>query len=74
MPRARECGSGGLALGPDWPAFEGIAKMMRTAGFELAARPENFLVDEDTHLLAGEEQRAQAWSAGFLTTTQEDES
>jgi hypothetical protein len=46
-------------------ASKGIAKMLRTAGFELAAQPESFLVDKDTHLLAGEEQRARAWGASL---------
>ena len=55
-------------------ASKGIAKMLRTAGFELAAQPESFLVDKTTHLLAGEEQRAQAWGAGLLTSTREGES
>jgi hypothetical protein len=46
-------------------ASKGIAKMLRTAGFELVAQPESFLVDKDTHLLAGEEQRARAWGASL---------
>lgn len=53
-------------------ASKGIAKMLRTAGFQLLAQPESFLVDKATHLLAGEEQRAQAWGTS-LTTTQADE-
>ncbi len=54
-------------------ASRGIAKMLRAAGFELVAEPESFLVDKATHLLAGEEQRAEAWGAG-LTAMQPDES
>jgi Flavodoxin domain len=44
-------------------ASKGIAKMLRAAGLELVLEPESFLVDKDTHLLAGEEQRARAWGA-----------
>jgi hypothetical protein len=54
-------------------ASKGIGKMLRAAGFQLVVEPESFLVDKATHLLAGEEQRAQAWGAG-LTATQVDES
>jgi len=46
-------------------ASKGIAKLLRAAGFELVAEPESFLVDKDTHLLAEEEQRAEAWGAGL---------
>ena len=46
-------------------ASKGIAKMLRAAGFELVAQPESFLVDKGTHLLAGEEQRAEAWGASL---------
>jgi hypothetical protein len=55
-------------------ASKGIAKMLRAAGFELAAAPESFLVDKDTHLIAGEEQRAQAWGAGLRAARREHES
>ena len=55
-------------------ASKSIAKMLRAAGFELAAAPESFLVDKDTHLIAGEEQRAQAWGAGLLAARREHES
>ncbi|OWY61449.1 hypothetical protein B7486_63730, partial [cyanobacterium TDX16] len=34
--------------------------------FELVAEPESFLVDSDTHLVAGEEDRAVAWGRGLL--------
>jgi hypothetical protein len=53
-------------------ASKGIAKMLRAAGLELVAQPESFLVDKDTRLLAGEEQRAQAWGAS-LTAMQAEE-
>jgi hypothetical protein len=49
-------------------ASKGIAKMLRAAGLELVAQPESFLVDKDTRLLAGEEQRAQAWGASLLAS------
>lgn len=54
-------------------ASKGIGKMLRAAGFQLVVQPESFLVDKATHLLAGEEQRAEAWGAG-LTAKQADES
>ncbi|RAX48672.1 flavodoxin [Arthrobacter sp. AQ5-05] len=49
-------------------ASKGISRWLRKAGFELAAAPESFLVDKATHLLAGEEQRAQAWGASLGVT------
>lgn len=49
-------------------ASKGIAKMLRAVGFELVAPPESFLVDKDTHLLAGEEHRARAWGAHLAAT------
>ncbi|GAB3043837.1 flavodoxin family protein [Parafrigoribacterium mesophilum] len=42
-------------------ASKGIAKLLRSGGFTLVAEPESFLVDKDTRLLEGEEERAQAW-------------
>jgi hypothetical protein len=42
-------------------ASKGIARLLESGGFALVAEPESFLVDKDTHLLAGEEERAQAW-------------
>jgi Flavodoxin domain len=47
-------------------ASKGIAKLLVNAGFDLVAEPESFLVDEGHHLLAGEEERAQAWGAALL--------
>jgi hypothetical protein len=44
-------------------ASKGIARLLRAAGFDLIVEPESFLVDEDNHLLAGEEERALAWGA-----------
>lgn len=49
-------------------ASKGIAKLLRSAGFELVAEPESFLVDKDTRLLTGEEERAQAWGEHLATT------
>ncbi|MDQ0092376.1 flavodoxin family protein [Paeniglutamicibacter psychrophenolicus] len=49
-------------------ASKGISRLLRKSGFELAAPPESFLVDKATHLLAGEEQRAQEWGARLRTT------
>lgn len=42
-------------------ASKGIAKLLRKAGLTLLAEPESFLVDKDTHLLPGEEERARRW-------------
>ena len=48
-------------------ASKGIAKLLHAAGFELVTEPESFLVDKETHLLAEEEQRAEAWGAGLTS-------
>lgn len=50
-------------------ASKGISRLLRKSGFELAAAPESFLVDKATHLLAGEEQRAQEWGARLGATS-----
>jgi len=42
-------------------ASKGIAKRLVKHRFVLLGEPESFLVDKDNHLIAGEEQRAQAW-------------
>lgn len=42
-------------------ASKGIAKLLRGAGYDLVADPESFLVDKDTRLLPGEEDRAREW-------------
>ncbi|MEO6826655.1 MAG: flavodoxin domain-containing protein [Microbacteriaceae bacterium] len=47
-------------------ASKGIARRLQAAGFELVDQPESFLVDKATQLLAGEEQRAEAWGAGLV--------
>jgi hypothetical protein len=47
-------------------ASKGIAKRMAHHSFRLVTAPESFLVDEATHLVAGEEERAVAWGAKLL--------
>jgi len=44
-------------------ASRGIARRLRDHGFRLVVGPESFLVDKQTHLVAGEEERATAWGA-----------
>jgi len=46
-------------------ASKGIAKRLRHHGFRLVTDPESFLVDKETHLVAGEEDRAQSWGASL---------
>jgi hypothetical protein len=46
-------------------ASKGIAKRLRHHGFRLVADPESFLVDKETHLVAGEADRAQSWGASL---------
>lgn len=42
-------------------AGKGIAKKLRKHGFELVADPESFLVDKQSKLEPGEEDRAEQW-------------
>ncbi|MDT2009099.1 flavodoxin family protein [Rhodococcus opacus] len=42
-------------------ASKGINKKLRHLGFELVAAPESFLVDKESVLEAGEEERAERW-------------
>ena len=42
-------------------AAKGIAKRLRSHGFELVVDPESFFVDKSNHLEAGEIDRATAW-------------
>lgn len=42
-------------------AGKGIAKKLRKHGFELVADPESFLVDKQSALEPGEEERAEQW-------------
>lgn len=44
-------------------ASKKIAKRLADHGFRLVAEPQSFLVDKDTHLVAGEAERATAWGA-----------
>jgi hypothetical protein len=46
-------------------ASQGIANGLRTHGFELVVPPESFLVDKQTALVPGEQQRAVEWGAGL---------
>lgn len=46
-------------------ASKGISRLLRSAGFELVVEPESFLIDKNTHLLPGEEERARAWGANL---------
>jgi hypothetical protein len=47
-------------------ASKGIARRMAHHSFRLVTEPESFLVDESSHLLAGEEERAVAWGTQLL--------
>lgn len=42
-------------------ASKGIAKKLRHQGFDVVTEPESFLVTKETHLVAGEDDRARAW-------------
>ena len=42
-------------------ASKGIARRLARHGFELAGKPESFLVDKENHLLADEAERAVDW-------------
>ena len=52
-------------------ASKGIAKRLRRHGFDLAAEPESFFVDKESHLEADEADRAASWgrrlAEGFQT-------
>lgn len=54
-------------------AAKGIAKRLRRHGYTLIAEPESFLVDKQSHLLAGEADRAEEWgkelAAALVTST-----
>jgi hypothetical protein len=43
-------------------ASKGIAKSIRRHGSEVVVAPESFLVDKQSHLEPGEEERASAWA------------
>ena len=42
-------------------ASKSIARQLKACGFSIVAEPESFLVTKDSHLAAGEEERARAW-------------
>lgn len=46
-------------------ASKGIAKRLSSHGYHLLVDPESFLVDNKTQLVAGEQDRAQAWGAAL---------
>ena len=46
-------------------ASGGIAAKLRGHGFTVIAKPESFLVDKSSHLVAGEVERAASWGAGL---------
>ena len=48
-------------------ASKGIAKRMARHSFELVTDPESFLVDGETHLVEGEDERAVEWGRGLLS-------
>ena len=54
-------------------ASKGIAKRLTRHGFDLAASPESFLVDKESHLIEGEAERAADWgrwlAAASVTST-----
>ena len=52
-------------------ASKGIGRRLRRHGADVVVEPESFLVDEDTHLLAGEEERAAAWGRALLDAVAE---
>lgn len=46
-------------------ASKGIHKRLRRHGFATLVDPESFGVDKETHLMAGEEERAEQWGAAL---------
>jgi hypothetical protein len=46
-------------------ASKGIARRLSRLGLSPAVPPESFLVDKQSHLLAGELERARTWGAGL---------
>ncbi len=47
-------------------ASGGIAKSLRHRGYRLIAEPESYLIDKQSHLVAGELARAKVWAAGLV--------
>jgi hypothetical protein len=56
----------GSALKTGWAA-KGIARRLRTHGYELAADPESFLEDTEGPLTEGELERARTWGASLAS-------
>lgn len=54
---------GGVAPAMSGRASKGIARRLRRHGMHLVVGPESFLVDEDQHLVDGEDERATAWGS-----------
>lgn len=52
-------------------ASKGIGKHVRRAGFRLVVDPESFLVDKQSHLLDGEEQRAVEWGRSIALASRD---
>ncbi len=48
-------------------ASRGIGRRLAELGFHLAADPESFLVDKESHLLAGESDRAEGWAVSLAS-------
>ncbi len=55
-------------------ASKGIAKRLRTHGFDLLVDPESFFVDKSNHLEDGESDRATAWGRSIARAAQADAS
>jgi hypothetical protein len=51
-------------------ASKGITRRLRSHGFDLVAEPESFLVDKQSHLLGGEEERAEKWGAALAASVE----
>lgn len=50
-------------------ASKKVARSLSAHGFEVAIKPESFLVTKQNQLVAGEEDRARAWGARLATAT-----
>jgi hypothetical protein len=59
---------GSVAPAMSGRASKGIARRLRHHGLTLAAPPESFLIDDDNHLVDGEEDRARRWGAALAST------
>jgi hypothetical protein len=52
-------------------AAKHITNRLEDRGFQIAAEPESFFVTKDNELVAGEEDRAQAWAADTARVLEE---